>query len=109
MKCADFSKSRCKCLPDKWLQIIRVGQILFLAIIYIPSQIMYGPVSQSYYESEWGIGITFFSLIFSALAPYKPKFQSIAVISSEMAMGFNILITPIFWIALAKLIFTKEL
>jgi len=45
-----------------------------LAIIYLPFQIMYGWKINSFYESEWGIGITFFSLIFSALAPYKPKF-----------------------------------
>jgi hypothetical protein len=62
---------------------------------------MYGWEPNSFYESEWGIGITFFSLLFSSLAPYIPSLQSIAVISVEMAMGFNILITPIFWIFLA--------
>jgi hypothetical protein len=70
MKCADFSKSRCKCLSDTNMQIIRISLMVFLGIIMIPFQVMYGIESQSFYESEWGLGITFFSLLFSSLAPY---------------------------------------
>lgn len=83
------------------MQIIRVTLILGLACFYIPFIIAFGVKYVSFFEDFWCVGITFFSLIFSAIAPYKPKFQSIAVISSEVAMGFNILFTPIWWLILS--------
>ena len=51
-----------------------------------------------YYESYWGYLITFFSLIASSCAVHNPKrWQKIAVRASEMAMAFNLVITPVFW------------
>ena len=69
------------------------------------NQVVSGWTVNSYYESEWGIGITFFSLLFSTLAPLSEWLQTLAVVSSELAMGFNIVITPIFWLILAPMIF----
>ena len=60
-----------------------------------------------FYESEWGVCITTFSLFASQMAARHPKsdWQALAVVTSEIAMGLNIVITPVFWIVFRKMTF----
>jgi hypothetical protein len=53
--------------------------------------------SEIYYESEWGFLFSTVSILFSILAHYSKWFHSAALYTSEIAMGFNIIITIIFW------------
>ena len=55
----------------------------------------------TYYESEWGYCITLYSLWASMKAANDKKWNKHAIISSEIAMCFNLAIMPIFWILLA--------
>lgn len=58
---------------------------------------MMNPWDSLYFESEWGFCLTLISLFTSLMAHYSNWFQSLAVHTSELAMGFNICIVPIFW------------
>ena len=68
---------------------------------------MKDPLGMVYYESEWGYVITMYSLIASMYASEDKTWNKQAIISAEIAMGFNIAITPIFWGILAPMIFPK--
>ena len=53
-----------------------------------------------YYESEWGFILTTFSIFCTLMAHHSKWFHSAAVYTSEVSMGFNCIITPIFWFVL---------
>lgn len=58
-----------------------------------------------YYESEWGFIITMIHLALSMIACENKKYNKIAVVSAEIAFGFNIIIEPLFWKAIAPNVF----
>lgn len=58
---------------------------------------MMNPWDTLYFESEWGFALTVLSLFSSLMAHYSNWWHSVAVHTSELAMGFNICIVPIFW------------
>jgi len=53
--------------------------------------------SSIYYESEWGFIFSTVSILFSILAHFTKWCHSAAMLTSEIAMAFNIVITIIFW------------
>ena len=68
---------------------------------------MKDPFGMTYYESEWGYVIAMYSLIASMYVSENKLWNKHAIISAEIAMGFNIAITPILWGLLAAMIFPK--
>lgn len=58
-----------------------------------------------YYETSWGMLLSFFSTVASIKAALYPAWQKPAVILLEVSNVFNIVITPLFWALLAKTIF----
>ena len=59
------------------------------------------PKMTIYYESEWGLWITTLSLFASILAHCSDYWTTIAVYSSEVCKGYNLIISPIFWLIMA--------
>ena len=58
-----------------------------------------------YYESEWGFIITMFHLGLSLLACNDKSWNKWAIVSAEVALGFDLLIEPVFWEAIAPNVF----
>ena len=65
-----------------------------------------------YYESEWGFIITMMHLLISIYAcdnnnnAHKTfNWNKWAVVSAEIALGFNLCIEPCFWLAIAPNVF----
>ena len=96
MNAADFSKSRCKCCSDRCLLIYRI--CFFIPCFLIASLNTYGDWRGSiYFESEWGFIMSTLSVLCSLLAHFTKYCQCAALLTSEISMGFNIVITIIFW------------
>lgn len=102
IRCADFGKARagtCCCCNDTLLYVFR--WIFFIPMAAIAILNTYGDWHGSiYYESEWGFILTTFSIFCTLMAHHSKWFHSAAVYTSEISMGFNIIITPIFWLVL---------
>jgi len=58
-----------------------------------------------YYESEWGFIITMVHLGLSLWACTDKSFNKLAIVSAEMALGFDLIIEPLFWKAIAPNVF----
>jgi hypothetical protein len=59
-----------------------------------------------YYESEWGVFLSAFASILQFLADHdKRVFTEAAVLVQEVAFCINCVITPVFWLFLAKTLF----
>ena len=95
-RCANFLKSNYKCIGPCCLVTIRILLFVPMLAIFIINTMM-NPWDSLYFESEWGFALTTFSLFTSLMAHYSNWWHSAAVHSSELAMGFNICIVPIFW------------
>jgi hypothetical protein len=95
--CVDFKKSRFNISSNElfWLRVIFNLPMIILATITL---IGMSPLYLFFVESEWGVFITFFSSITMFLAEHNPtRWQNAAVLSSQLAMCFNIVITLLFW------------
>jgi len=93
---AHFRTSRCKCCSDRCLLVYRI--LFFLPCAFVLFVNTYGDWRGTvYFESEWGFAFSTVSILFSILAHFTKWFHSAAMITSEIAMGFNIIITIIFW------------
>lgn len=67
-----------------------------------------GIMHMVYFFTYWGTLSTFGALILAEKAAKdKERFQPSAVLLSECAAGFNIVIMPLFWLILAKGVFTN--
>ena len=61
-----------------------------------------------YYFTYWGIAFTMFAMTYSEKAAMDPvRYQKCAMLWSECAVGFNLVIFPGFWILLAPGIFKR--
>ena len=102
IRCADFTKAR-GCCSDTGLYIFRWMFFIPMAFVAIVNtyQDWHGSV---YFESEWGFILTTISIFFTLMAHHSKWFHSAAVYTSELAMGFNIIITIIFWFVLTPII-----
>jgi hypothetical protein len=59
-----------------------------------------------FYESEWGVFLTSIAALLQFAAVLDKKlFNEAAVITQEISMCLNIIITPAFWILFAKITF----
>lgn len=58
-----------------------------------------------YYESEWGFIITMVHLAFSYKACDNKEWNKWAVVSAEIALGFDLVIEPLFWKMIAPNVF----
>jgi len=58
-----------------------------------------------YYESEWGFIITMVHLGISMRACDDKSWNKLAMISAEVALGFDLIIEPCFWAAIAPNVF----
>ena len=101
-KCADYNKPRHAMSETKFWALRTLFNLPNLALtIYTaatdPLKILF------WFESEWGVFLTALSSLVMILACFdKRVFQKPAVILQSFAMGFNIIITPIFWLLLTK-------
>jgi hypothetical protein len=58
-----------------------------------------------YYESEWGFIITMVHIGISIWACNDKSWNKWAIVSAEVALGFDLLIEPLFWEAIAPNVF----
>jgi len=58
-----------------------------------------------YYESEWGFIITMVHLAISMMACGNKEWNKLAIVSAEVALGFDLIIEPCFWAAIAPNVF----
>jgi hypothetical protein len=58
-----------------------------------------------YYESEWGFIITMVHLGFSMMACGDKSYNKLAIVTAEIALGFDLLIEPVFWKLIAPNVF----
>lgn len=58
-----------------------------------------------YYESEWGFLITMAHLGMSMVACENKAWNKWAVVTAEIALGFDLIIEPLFWAAIAPSVF----
>ena len=116
--CARFNKSRFSSISPECLFNIRNVILLINMMIFSVTLLIEDWDYFFFYESEWGFLLTIFSLIASAKASgYTPtptnagnadkqaEWQNYAMITAEIAFALNLVITPIFWILMAKEIF----
>ena len=61
-----------------------------------------------YFESEWGFILTTFSIFCTLMANHSKWFHSAAVFTCAVALGFNIVIFPIFWFVLIPTFIYKK-
>tara|TARA_B110000285_G_C15019923_1_gene561024 strand:- start:439 stop:642 length:204 start_codon:yes stop_codon:yes gene_type:complete len=60
-----------------------------------------------YYESEWGFIITMVHLGLSMRACTDKSWNKLAITSAEIALGFDLIIEPLFWEAIAPNVFPE--
>mmetsp|Transcript_1428 Transcript_1428/g.2507 ORF Transcript_1428/g.2507 Transcript_1428/m.2507 type:complete len:194 (-) Transcript_1428:53-634(-) len=60
-----------------------------------------------YYITDWAFLTTVFSILATIKATKYSAWQKAAVISTELALGLNLLITPMFWIGGAPFLYPK--
>jgi len=58
-----------------------------------------------FYESEWGFIITMVHVGLSMIACENKSYNKWAVVTAEIALGFDLVIEPIFWKAIAPNVF----
>ena len=98
--CADFSKSRYQ-MSSKKFWILR--GLINVPMLWLAAYTLTGSKLKDlfFYESEWGVYLTAFSILLMLAAAFdKKSFQWGAVVTQAIAFGFNVVITPIFWIVL---------
>ena len=101
---AHFDKPGCKCCSSRCLLIYRI--IVFVPCFTVACLNTYGDWrGDIFFESEWGFIMSTMSILFSILAHCSKKCQRAALLTSEISMAFNIVITIIFWGILAPQIY----
>ena len=58
-----------------------------------------------YYESEWGFIITMVHMGFVMMAAENKSWNKLAIVSGEIALGFDLIIEPLFWKEIAPVVF----
>lgn len=62
----------------------------------------------TFYFSHWGCLSAFINSVFTALAARDPEsYSKTAIITYEVALAFNLAITPFFWIVIAPINFSR--
>lgn len=99
MKCADFSK----CSLENWstldMNTVKGVFAIFIGTNIIVTFLMNEYVAHMFFfYSYWGDIMAFLAIAFQIRAARFPEtYQTVAVICTEMAWSFNLMIFPLFW------------
>ena len=96
MRCADFQRSKLKCCTPKAMNIFRIFFLVPMMGMWTKIFID-NPMGPTYFETQWGYLFTCMSLFSSVMTIYSPWWQSIAVVTTELATCFNVCIMSITW------------
>ena len=106
---AEFDKCDVEGVSNTWYLVIKALFAMLICTNVLVTYLMNidGLGHMFYFFSYWGDVATLFAVIFQIKAAENKKaFQAPAMICSEMAICYNVVITPLFWTILAPYYFT---
>lgn len=112
IKCSRMDRLRFREVRSKQqsLKLTRIWMLGFLLVLLVASLATTDFMWFFYYETFWAFLSATFSLYATIKASTDPAtWQKTAIISSEIAIALNLLVTLLFWGMMAPIIFTSDL
>jgi len=104
LKCSKFSQKR---FNSKWqLNTLRLGLLIPNLVVLLTSLATTEVMWFFYYFTYWGFFANIVSLVTSIKAVTQPEYyQQAAVVSTDVSLSMNIVLTFLFWYFMAPLVF----